>query len=197
MLAAAVLGGWRAALWAQAGDTKPIIAPGPEVPGAAARGAAQVTAAQKLARTGKVNEAIALLEKVALAQPSVVHDCNLSLAYFRAGRLTEAQLWLDVSVLRGASAPSWCGPTLAAQLAAAERDQHYVPLAIQVTPADAVIEVGGVRFRGLSFVWLLQGTYTVVAHSQGHRDASVPVALMPPSATAKLELESTALPAPP
>lgn len=197
VLAAAALGGQPAALWAQPGPERPLFAPGPEVPGAAARGAADVTAAQKLARTGHVPEAVALLEKLAAAQPSVVHDCNLSLAYLRAGKLTEAQLVWDVSQLRGVAAPDWCGPSLSGQLASALRDRHFVPLAVQVTPADATIEVGGVRLRELNFVWLSPGTYTVTARSPGFRDAARPVLVAAPSAAARIDLEDLAAPPPP
>ena len=57
-LAAVLLGGWRAALWAQSGPTAPVIAPGPEVPGAVARGAGDLAAAQKLARAKRYAEAV-------------------------------------------------------------------------------------------------------------------------------------------
>ena len=198
VLAAAVLGGWRAALWAQAPTAPPVIAPGAEVPGAAARGAADVAAAQKLARAGKVKEAVARFEKVAAEQPSVVHDCNLSLAYLRAGRLTEAQLLWDVSQLRGAPAPDWCGADLSAQLASALRDRRFVPLAIQVTPADATVELAppGLRLRELSFVWLPPGTYTVVARRDGFADDTRKVLVAAPSATVSLTLADLSAPPP-
>lgn len=189
VLAAAVLGGWRAAIRAQpalAADQR-VIAPGPEVAGASARGAADVAAAQKLARGGKVTEAVALLEKVSVAQPSVVHDCNLSLAYLRAGRLTEAQLVWDVSQLRGATPPEWCGPSLSAQLAAALRDKHYVPLAVQVTPEGATIEIAGHAYRGLPFIWLPPGAYTAIARD-GDREQAAAVLVAPPAATVTIRI---------
>jgi hypothetical protein len=195
LLVAAVLGGWRAAVHAQT-PPKPIIARGPEVPGAAARGAADVATAQKLARGGKVSEAVALLEKLVVAQPSVIHDCNLSLAYLRAGRLTEAQLVWDVSQFRGVDAPDWCRTPLASQLASALRDQHYVPVAVQVTPDTATITIAGYRYRGLPFIWLPPGAYTAVA-SAGDRVGRAAVLVAPPAATVPINLEAPVVIAPP
>ena len=81
---AAVLAGWLAHPRAQSGSAAPMVfAPGAEVPGAVAKGKADSDAAGALARKKKYAEAVALFEKVAVAHPSVVHDCNLSLAYLR------------------------------------------------------------------------------------------------------------------
>lgn len=187
--AAAALVSWAARPRAQSAPPTPFIfAPSPEVPGAATRGKLETEAAQKLARKKRFAEAIVLLEKVAVEHPSVVHDCNLSLAYLRAGKLTRAQLMWDVSRLRGAKAPDWCGPSLTTQLATALRTKGYVPLTVTVQPPSATIEIGDLRFRELSLVWLPPSTYQVQASASGFDGATVPVLVAPPSATATLAL---------
>ena len=197
VLAAAVLGGWQATLSAQSGPARRLIAPAPESPGAVARGAVAITAAQKLARAGKYADAITALEKVASAQPAALHDCNLALAYLRGGRLTEAQLTYDVSTLRTVTLPDWCQGDLSRQLASQLRDRHFVALAITVSPPGSVIEVGGVRFRDLPLVWLPQGTYSVVGRSPTGRERTVPVLVAPPAASVNLPLDAPIAEPPP
>jgi hypothetical protein len=189
--AAIVLVGWLARPRAQpaGGDAAPLVfAPAPEVPGAAERGKAETAAALKLARKKQYPQAVALLEKVAVAHPSVVHDCNLSLAYLRAGQLMRAQLVWDLSRLRGATPPDWCDASLSGQLASELRTKGFVPLNLNVQPANATVEVNGVTLRGMSLVWLPPATYQVRVNEGGHHGAVVPVLVVPPSATVSVTL---------
>ncbi|HUQ04308.1 MAG TPA: hypothetical protein VM261_17535 [Kofleriaceae bacterium] len=191
MGAAIVLVGWLARPRAQpAGDAAaPLVyAPGPEVEGAAERGKVDTAAALKLARKKQYVEAVAILERVALAHPSVVHDCNLSLAYLRAGQLTRAQLVWDVSRLRGATPPDWCDASLSGQLATALRAKTYVPLTINVQPQGALIEVNGVSLRDMSLVWLPPATYQIRVTHAGWHPQLQPVLVAPPSASASILL---------
>jgi hypothetical protein len=186
---AIVLAGWWAMPRAQpAGATPIVFEPKPEVAGAAARGETDTAAAQKLARKKKFKEAVAILERVAVAHPSVVHDCNLSLAYLRAGDLTRAQLVWDVSRLRGAQPPDWCDASLSGQLASALRTRGFVPLTLTVSPSNALVEVGGVAFRGMSLMWLMPATYQIRVTEGGHHGVLVPVIVSPPSVNATITL---------
>src|SRR5690242_18590519 len=89
--AAAALVLWPAR--ARSDEERWIIEATAESDGAVKAGAAQVAKAQKLAKKKKYLEAVKLLEDVARQYPAAVHDCNLSLAYLRAGALTRAQLF--------------------------------------------------------------------------------------------------------
>lgn len=182
---------WAGSPSAGPGDPPPpVLEPAPEVPDAEAQGAAEVARAQKLARTKKLGEAVAILEQVATRLPSASHDCNLALAYLRAGALTKAQLRWDLARLRKARPPEWCTTVLAAELAAALRDRGFVPLAITVSPADATIEIeeAGVRLRRLDLVWVAPGMYTIGARAEGMIDGEAHVAVAPPSARVQITL---------
>lgn len=188
--AAIVLVAWLARPRAQpAAAAGVVFTPGAEVPGAAAKGKAETDTAQKLARKKQYVQAVALFEKVAVAHPSVVHDCNLSLAYLRAGDLTRAQLAWDVSRLRGAQPPDWCDASLSGQLASALRTRGYVPLTLSVQPGGALVEVGGVALRDMGLVWLPAATYQVRVTEGGHHGALHPVVVAPPSASATVVLQ--------
>ncbi len=191
---AAVLGGWWARPRAQPAAPDLVFTPGPEEADAVKRGAADVKAAQALARKKKLVEAVALLEQLAVAHPAATHDCNLALAYLRAGQLTRAQLAWDVSRQRGKAPPDWCESDLAGQLAAALRERGFVPLTLVVSPAGADVEVAGTHLRDLGLVWLPPGTYTVHARAEGMVAQSVTLAVAPPSPRATIALEP---PAPP
>lgn len=187
---AIVLVGWLARPRAQPADAvAPIVyEPGPEVAGAAERGKADTAKAQKLARKKKYAEAVAILERVAFAHPSVVHDCNLSLAYLRAGELTRAQLVWDVSRLRGATPPDWCDASLSGQLASQLRTKSFVPLTLDVQPAGATVEVAGVTLRGMTLVWLPPATYQLRVTHGGWQSKLAPVLVAPPSGSAIIHL---------
>lgn len=189
MGAAIVLVAWLARPRAQpAGAAGVVFTPGAEVPGAADKGKAETETAQKLARKKKYTEAVALFEKVAVEHPSVVHDCNLSLGYLRAGDLTRAQLAWDVSRLRGAQPPDWCDASLSGQLASALRTRGYVPLTLSVQPSGALVEVGGVALREMGLVWLPAATYQVRVTDGGHHGTLHPVVVAAPSASANIVL---------
>jgi len=66
-------------------DERWILEPGPEAPNAQKLGAADVERAQKLAKEKKYAEAAQVLEALDRKLPAAVHDCNLALAYLRAG----------------------------------------------------------------------------------------------------------------
>ncbi|HVK77569.1 MAG TPA: hypothetical protein VM734_29900 [Kofleriaceae bacterium] len=174
-----------------------VLEPGAEATDADKRGAKDVEAAQKLARAKKFAEAVAILERVARAHPSSAHDCNLALAYLRAGDLTRAQLVWDLARLRTSTPPAWCTSSLAGELATALRDRSYVPLTINVTPADAVVRIGGVAVRSLYVVWLPAGTHAIAASAPGMIDQSTQVAVAPPSARITIVLESPPVDPPP
>lgn len=165
-----------------------VIEPTPEDSGAAAAGAADVARAQDLARNKQYVEAVQLLEQVDREHPASVNDCNLALAYLRAGVLTRAQLLWDVSAARGGDRPAWCTGDLAKQLSTALRAAGFVPVTIDASPADAVIEIGGVAMRGVGVVWLAPGPYTIVARAPGHADSSSPVSIKAPSARIVISL---------
>lgn len=180
-------------LFAGPADEPPaILEPGPEQPGAIGQGAADVKKAQALARKKRVPEAVAMLEKLAATLPSATHDCNLALAYLRAGELTRAQLRWDLARLRGVTPPEWCTTTLAADLAAALRDKGYVPLALSIEPASAVVDVAGLRVRKLDLIWVAPGTYAITARADGLVDETVHVAVAAPSARAAIALDPPA-----
>ncbi len=186
--AAAIIG--LLACWppAEASDKRWVVRPEPERPDAVAGGAADVAAAQKLARKKKFADAVVLLERAAREHPAVLHDCNLALAYLRNGQLTRAQLLWDVSRLRGARPPDWCDTSLASQLARALRAKHYVPLTLVVSPASATIEVGDAIFTGIGLVWLAPGTYTISATAPGTYAHALPVVVSAPSTRAEISL---------
>lgn len=175
------------------GDDEPwIIEAGPEAAGAVKAGAATVAKAQKLAKKKKYLEAVDLLEGAARQWPAAVHDCNLSLAYLRAGALTRAQLMWDVAGLRNADRPTWCTADLSGQLSTALRAAGFVPLTITVTPPDAIVEVGGVTVRGLHVVWLPSGSHVVAARAGGRVDGRAEIVLSEGNASVSIALEEPA-----
>lgn len=150
-----------------ADDDEPwIVEPGPEKPDAIKAGATELEVGLSLAKKKQYADAVKALETVARTWPAALHDCNLSLAYLRAGALTRAQLMWDVAGLRNASRPNWCTGDLSTQLATALRAAGYVPVSIDVTPPDAVIEVGGARVRGIKVLWLATGPATISARAR-------------------------------
>lgn len=193
----AILAGWWVGPHAQPAPARFVIVPGAEAPDAVRRGAPDVKAAQALARKKKLAEAVALLEKVAATHPAATHDCNLALAYLRAGQLTRAQLMWDVSRQRGKAPPDWCDSDLAGQLATALRDGGYVPLTLNVSPAGAEVEIGGTRLRDLGLIWVPPGPHTVDVRAPGMESQSLTVMVAPPSARASVTLEPPRVALPP
>lgn len=165
-----------------------IVEPVPENPQSIMAGAAELERALGLAKKKDFGEAVKVLEVVARRFPAALHDCNLSLAYLRAGALTRAQLMWDVAGLRNATRPAWCTGDLANQLATALRAAGYVPVSLEVTPSDAVIEVGGVKVRGLKVLWLAAGPATIAARAPGKLDVVKQVEIAAPSARVSIEL---------
>jgi hypothetical protein len=167
-----------------------VLEPGPERAGATEGGAADVARAQKLAKQKKMRDAVTVFEKVAREWPSAVHDCNLALAYLRAGAYTRAQLVWEISALRNADRPGWCTATLGEQLSTALRSAGYVPVTLDVVPSDAVVEIGGVTVRRMRIVWLAPGHYAVSARANGRVDGRAEVDVASPSATVSIQLDA-------
>src|SRR5687767_12282000 len=83
-----------------------VFEPTPEAPDAAKLGAAEVEKAQREAKSSKdFAGAARKLEVVATKWPASVHDCNLALAYLRAGLPMQAQLAWDLALLRNGVRP--------------------------------------------------------------------------------------------
>jgi hypothetical protein len=165
-----------------------IIEAGPEAADAAKAGASAVAQAQKLGKKKQYLEAVTLLEDTARRWPSAVHDCNLSLAYLRAGALTRAQLLWDVAGLRNAARPTWCTGPMVQQLSTALRAAGFVPLTINTVPPDAVIQVGGVTTRGVHVVWLPAGRHVVSVTAAGHEAGRAEVDVAAPTASVTITL---------
>jgi hypothetical protein len=165
-----------------------VIEPTAEEAGAVAAGTADIARAQQLARSKQYVEAVQVLESLDRAHPAAVHDCNLALAYLRAGVLTRAQLLWDVSALRGSERPRWCTGDLAKQLSTAMRAAGYAALELQVSPATATVEIAGITVRGMRTVWLAPGPYTVIARAPGLVEESRQVTLAPPGAPVAITL---------
>ena len=124
-----------------------------EEPGAVAAAAKDVEKATKVEATDKA-EAVFLFSEIAEHHHAALHECYLALAYLRRDQLTEARLALDVSAAMGGERPKWCTGTIANDIKKALADQQYVEVAIDVTPADAIVNLNnGVRIRGLHSVW--------------------------------------------
>ena len=165
-----------------------VIEPVAEEHGAVAAGTADLARAQDLARAKQYVDAVHVLEDLDRAHPASLHDCNLSLAYLRAGVLTRAQLFWDVAKLRNGDRPGWCTGDLSKQLDTALRAAGYVPVSLEVSPAGAVVEVGGVDVRGVHVLWLAPGPYTVVARAPGTIDATQSITVAAPSARVAITL---------
>lgn len=176
---------WRPA---RADDTTWVIEPTPEATDAVSAGAADLARAQKLAKQKKLVDAVDLLEQLDRAHPAALHDCNLALAYLRAGALTRAELLWDVSALRNADRPDWCTGDLGKQLSTALHAAGFVPLTLAPVPPDAVVSVGGVTVKNVHVVWLPPGQVTVSGHADGYVDASQDVTLASPSGSVTIAL---------
>jgi hypothetical protein len=178
-----------------------VFAPGAEAEGAIAAGKVEVARAQQLARQKRFGEAAAILAQVDADHPAALHDCNLALAYLRAGALSRAQLAWDLSRLRGPAVPDWCAGDLARDLAAALHAQSYVPVTLAITPAGAEVEVDGILLRDLGQIWLATGAHTFTAHVDGLPPQSATVEVAAPAGRVTLALtapvrEPDAAPAP-
>jgi hypothetical protein len=130
-----------------------------------------------------------VLETVSQKWPAAVHDCNLALAYLRANALTRAQLVWDLSALRNGTRPKWCTGEVSTQLSDALRKKKYVPTTIDVTPSDALIEVGGVAMRNMRIVWLPPGDTVINASAPGRVARSVTWKIEAPSTRVPITLE--------
>lgn len=173
-----------------------VFEPSAEATDAQKLGAADVERAQKLAKEKKYDQAAILLESVLQKWPASVHDCNLALAYLRANALTRAQLVWDLSALRNGARPKWCTGEVSTELSETLRKKQYVPTTIDVTPADALIEVGGVAMRNMRTVWLPPGPTVINASAPGRLPWSQTVTIEAPSTRVPITLELPPAPAP-
>lgn len=184
-----------AALAAFAQGTAPtgdrfIFEPTPEAPDAAKLGASEVEKTQREAKTTKDYAGAARkLEGVARKWPASIHDCNLALAYLRAGLQTQAQLAWDLALLRNGARPKWCTGDVSTQISQALRGASYVPVAIDVVPADALVEVNGAAFRNMRTVWLPPTPATVTVSAPGLVTKTLTVSVAPPNARVAVTLE--------
>lgn len=175
---------------AQGTATRWVIEPGPEAADAQKLGAADVERAQQLAKTKDYKGAANVLEALVQKLPAAVHDCNLALVYLRASALTRAQLMWDLSGLRNGTRPKWCTGDVSTQLSQALRVASYVPMTIDVVPADAMIEVGGVAMRSIHTVWLPQGPIAITASAPGRESQTINASVAAPSARIAITLEA-------
>jgi hypothetical protein len=166
-----------------------VIEPGPERAGAVTAGADVVARAQDYARRQEYPQAIELLEPLALQWPSATHDCNLALAYLRSGALTRAQLWWDLSALRGVARPAWCTEALTKQLGEALRRAGLVPVTLHVSPPSATVRIGDVQIRGLSVIWVEPGGHPVIVEADGYTTRQLALSVAAPRADLDVELE--------
>lgn len=173
-----------------------VFEPAPEAADAQKLGAADVARAQKLAKDKKYTEAATVLEAVTQKWPASVHDCNLALAYLRAGALTRAQLVWDLSALRNGSRPKWCTGEVSTELSETLRKKKYVPTTIYVTPGDALIEVSGIAMRNMRTVWLPPGPTVINASAPGRLPWSNSVTIEAPSTRVPITLELPPAPTP-
>jgi hypothetical protein len=175
-----------------AADERWVIEPGAEAENAEKLGAAEVQRAQKLAKAKKYAEAAAVLEQVSRKWPAAIHDCNLALAYLRAGAYTRAQVVWELSALRNTTRPAWCTGEVSTQLSNALRAAGFVPTTIDVVPSDAVLEVGGVAVRGIRTVWLPTGTHPITATAPGRDAQTVSATVVAPSTRIAITLKEPA-----
>lgn len=173
-------------------DERWIVEPGPEAKDAQKLGASEVARAQKLAKAKQYGDAVAVLEPLSRTLPAAVHDCNLALAYLRAGALTRAKLVWDLSGLRNGKRPTWCTGDVSTQLSTALRAAGYVPTTVDVVPTDAVLEVGGVAMRGMRTVWLPPGQASITASAPDRVTQTVQAAIAAPSTRVAITLEAPA-----
>lgn len=185
VLATAALGAF-----ANGTDERLVFEPTPEAPDAQKLGAPDIEKAQKLAKAKQFADAASLLEGLSKRLPASVHDCNLALAYLRASALTRAQLAWDLSGLRNGVRPKWCTGEVSTQLSDALRAAKYVPTALDIVPADALVEVGGVALRNMRTVWLRAEPTTVTASAPGKVTQTITVTIAPPSARIAITLEA-------
>ncbi|MCE9577610.1 MAG: hypothetical protein K8W52_30955, partial [Deltaproteobacteria bacterium] len=166
--------------------TSMVFSPAPEADGAVARGAPELARAQQLARKKRFRDAAAFLEALVQDQPAALLDCNLALAYLRAGEPTGAQLAWDLSRLRGPAAPDWCAGDLARDLANALRAGHYVPVTLVVSPAGTLVTVDAYTVRDLGLIWLPPGRHTFTALADGVPAATSTIDVAAPAARVTL-----------
>jgi len=179
------------AAWIAAGTAHadPVIEATAEADGAVGAAAADVARAQDLGKQQDYVGAVALLLEVAHAQPASHHDCNLSLAYLRAGDPTRAQLWADVAAKRGGVRPPWCTTKLPSQLAAAL--EGLQPVTLVISPDDAVVEIASLSLRGLDVIWLAPGAHTIDATADGFEPSTTQVAVTDAPTKVSLTLEAS------
>ncbi|HSD89196.1 MAG TPA: hypothetical protein VLB44_16825 [Kofleriaceae bacterium] len=177
-------------------DERWIIEPGPEAQDAQKLGASDVQRAQKLAKDKHIDEAAAVLERVARTWPASVHDCNLALAYLRQKALTKAQLVWDLAALRNGARPKWCTGEVSTQLSEALHKEGFVPTTIDVVPTDAVVEINGIAMRSMRTVWLKPGPATFNATAPGRLAKTVDVTIAAPVAKVTITLEEPQAPPP-
>jgi hypothetical protein len=169
-----------------------IIEAAPEAKDAHKLGAADVQRAQQKAKAKEYRAAAEILERVARTYPAALHDCNLALAYLRDKQLTRAQLFWNVSGLRGGTRPAWCTGDVSRQLAKELEASGFVPTTIEVVPLDAVVEVGGVTLRGIRTVWLPPLQTQIVVSAAGYDTRSETLDVQKPSTRIAITLEPPA-----
>ncbi len=189
-VAGLVLAGAALAAFADGPDDRLVFEPTPEAKDAQKLGGSEVEKAQKLAKAKQFADAATLLEGLSKRLPASVHDCNLALAYLRASALTRAQLAWDLSGLRNGARPKWCTGEVSTQLSEALRAAKYVPTALDIVPADALVEVGGAALRNMRTVWLPAQPTTITASAPGKVTQTINVTIAAPSARIAITLEA-------
>jgi len=158
----------RASAQPDAAEPAPV-APGPAAADADRVGQPLIAEAEQLGKDGKLELALAKVREASVRFPSAAHDCLAALTYFRLGRLTAAELHLDLAVSRGDRAPGWCRDVIKDVEEALAR-RGYTRVDVAVEPADAIVRVDDVVVRGGHALWLPPGTAAVRASATGFDD---------------------------
>lgn len=140
-------------------------------------------AADALARSGDYEEAIIGFKEAYALDPRVEYRCNVGIAYYRAGDLPRAHLFLGLCLERGADLPAAFTDQARRVLASVEdrlRHGDFTPIEVLVTPLSATIRVSSFArdetFEGWRRIWLPFGGHALEASAPGFQRRVVVVA---------------------
>lgn len=134
------------------------------------------------AASGDLAGAVTLFKRALALDPRPEYQCNVGVAYYKAGDQPRAQLFLSLCQARGSHLDATFLAGVRNVLVAVEdtlRAGAFTPIDVVVTPASAAFTVSAFAedesVIGSRLVWLPHGDHTLTVSAHGHVTKTVPV----------------------
>lgn len=131
---------------------------------------------------GDLPGAVGLFKRALALDPRPEYQCNVGVAYYKAGDLPRAQLFLSLCLARGSHLDATFLGGVRGVLVAVEdtmRAGAFTPIDVVVTPASAQFTISAFAddeiVVGSRLVWLPEGEHRVTVSHSGHEAQTVAV----------------------